>query len=217
MKKLLVFLTVLFVSVMCSACINNLAIQELNTKAKEYLDKGDYDEAVKRLESSVDLDGSVFETRYNLAVAYVNKEEFSRAVKQLNEAISLNSQSPDAYYTLGVALEGEASEKLASEKVSKAAENSVDEGDTKQETVEKQGSGLFENAEDAQYAADKLNEAIQAYKKYLEIAGSPDDKDTVNAHIKELEADRESYLKEVMSLNAGDDSKTPALTDKEAG
>ncbi len=112
MKKLVIFLAVLFVSVMSSACINNFAIQELNIKAKEYLDKGDYDEAIKRLESSVDLDGSIFETRYNLAVAYINKEEYAKAANQLSEAAALNPSNPDVYYTLGVAYEGEADSKL---------------------------------------------------------------------------------------------------------
>lgn len=193
MKKLLVFLAVLFVSIMSSACINNFAIQELNTKAKEYLDKGDFDEAIKRLESSVDLDGTVFETRYNLAVAYVNKEEYKSAINQLNHAIELNPASADAYYTLGVALEGEATSKLAkNNKLSAASDDEAENFEDTENTI----PDLFSSTEDALYAANKLNEAIGAYNKYLEIAGAPKDKAEVEEHIKELEADKAIYLKE---------------------
>lgn len=185
MRKLLIFLAVLFVSVMSSACINNFAIQELNTKAKEYLDKGDYDEAVKRLESSVDLDGSVFETRYNLAVAYVNKEEFKSAINQLNEAIKINPESADAYYTLGVALEGDGYKKLNDKK-------DTDE-ETDIEADEK--TPLFNTKEDADYAINRLQDAIGAYTKYTEIAKNAGDLDKVNEHIKEIQKDIEEYSK----------------------
>ena len=158
MKKLLVFLAVLFVSVMSSACINNFAIQELNTKAKEYLDKGDYDEAIKRLESSVDLDGTVFEARYNLAVAYTHKEEFQKAVDQLNEAVRLNPKNPDAYYTLGVAFEGLAYKKLENIKDDNMQGDAENDGEPLDEAKQ-----AAENLESATFAASKLDEAIKAY------------------------------------------------------
>lgn len=189
MKRLLVFLAVLVVSLMSSACINNFAIQELNIKAKEYLDKGDFDEAIKRLESSVDLDGSVFETRYNLAVAYVNKEEFQKAINQLNEAVKLNSSNPDAYYTLGVAYEGLSSSKL----LNKAQDFDTEEDSNEPETI---GSGLFANADDAGFAAQNLDNSIKAYKKYLELTKIPEDFEKVQEHIKELSEDKDAYLKE---------------------
>lgn len=192
MKKLLVFLAVLFVSVMSSACINNLAIQELNIKAKEYLDKGDFDEAIKRLESSVDLDGSIFESRYNLSVAYVNKEEYQKAINQLNEATKLNPSNPDVYYTLGIAYEGEASRKLQTNELD-FDENASVSDEKKAETF---GPGLFLNQSDAKYAAQMLEEAIKAYEKYLELAKTPEDFEKVQQHINELNEDREKYLKE---------------------
>ncbi len=196
MKKVFIFIAVLIVSFMSGACINNLAIQELNIKAKEYLDKGDYDEAIKRLESSVDLDGSIFETRYNLAVAYVNKEEFQKAVNQLNEAISINPLNPDVYYTLGVASEGEASSKLI---------NKIPDMDEDEEALPKEdekssetfGSGIFLNKEDAEFAVQKLDESINAYNKYLELAQNPADADDVKKHIEDLKQDKETYIKEI--------------------
>lgn len=197
MKKLIIFLAVLFVSVMSSACINNFAIQELNIKAKEYLDKGDYDEAIKRLESSVDLDGTVFETRYNLAVAYVNKEEFEKAVNQLKEAIVINPSNPDAYYTLGVAYEGEASNRV----INKFPEEDIETEGENEKSAETFGTGIFKTLEDAQFAVQKIDEAIEAYKKYLELSKIPKDSEKVQEHINDLEQDKNTYLKEIESAS----------------
>ncbi len=203
MKKLIIFLAVLFVSVMSSACINNFAIQELNIKAKEYLDKGDYDEAIKRLESSVDLDGSIFETRYNLAVAYINKEEYAKAANQLSEAAALNPSNPDVYYTLGVAYEGEADSKLIKKVQDDSFESTTENSEKEDETF---GSGIFLNAKDAEFAVIKLDEAIKAYQKYLEMTKKTDDIEKVQEHIKELEEDKAAYIKEAEAALETDDS-----------
>ena len=203
MKKLVIFLAVLFVSVMSSACINNFAIQELNIKAKEYLDKGDYDEAIKRLESSVDLDGSIFETRYNLAVAYINKEEYAKAANQLSEAAALNPSNPDVYYTLGVAYEGEADSKLIKKVQDDSFESTTENSEKEDGTF---GSGIFLNAKDAEFAVIKLDEAIKAYQKYLEMTKKTDDIEKVQEHIKELEEDKAAYIKEAEAALETDDS-----------
>src|SRR5574344_2484185 len=102
MKKALLLLVVLTISIFSTACINNLAVQELNTKAKFYMDKGDYQGAIARLKSSIDLDPSVFESYYNLAVAYTKDEDYSSAVEAYNSAIKLNPDFADAYYSLAV-------------------------------------------------------------------------------------------------------------------
>ena len=41
MKKALFLVTILTLSVLSTACINNLAVQELNNKAAEYMKKGE--------------------------------------------------------------------------------------------------------------------------------------------------------------------------------
>ena len=113
MKKVLMIFMALFMSVMCTACLNNFnsfAIQELNNKAKEYLNKGDMEKAISRLESNVDLDGNIFETRYNLAVAYTQAKEYEKALAQLKVAKELNPENADVYYLTGVAAEGKANE-----------------------------------------------------------------------------------------------------------
>ena len=56
MKKAFLLASILFISVISTACINNFAVQELNNKAKDFMDKGDYVSAIERLKSSVDLD-----------------------------------------------------------------------------------------------------------------------------------------------------------------
>ena len=103
MKKALLLVSILFVSVVSTACINNFAVQELNTKAKLYLDEGNYQEAIERLKSSIDLDNTIFETHYNLAVAYTQAEDYLNAIEAYKKAIKLDDSVPDTYYSLAVA------------------------------------------------------------------------------------------------------------------
>ena len=98
MKKFEILVFILFASLMCTACINNLAIQELNQMGKEYLDKGDYENAIGRFQSSVDLDENVFESRYNLGVAYIAKEDYKNAVGQLEAAVKIKPQMAGGYF-----------------------------------------------------------------------------------------------------------------------
>ena len=102
MKRVLLIATVLFISVISTACINNFAVQELNVKAKEFMDKGDYVSAVERLKSSTDLAPTAFETWYNLAVAYTKLDNYIDAINAYNKVIELNPTFADAYYSLAV-------------------------------------------------------------------------------------------------------------------
>ncbi len=103
MKKLLSFVFILFVAVISGACINTFAVHELNQVAAEYMEQGDYPSAISRLESSIDLDGGIYESRYNLAVAYLRVNECEKAYSQIKEAQKLIKEEPSVYYTLGVA------------------------------------------------------------------------------------------------------------------
>lgn len=105
MKKALLLVSVLFISVVSTACINKFAVQELNNKAKGYIEQGDYQNAIERLKSSVDLDDTVFETHYNLAVAYTQAEDYPNAIASYKKAIEINPDFADAYYSLAVAEE----------------------------------------------------------------------------------------------------------------
>jgi tetratricopeptide (TPR) repeat protein len=103
MKKVLFIGSILLIAVVSTACINNLAVQDLNNKAKVYMEKGDYTQAIERLKSSIDLEPEIFETRYNLAVAYTKAEDYPKAVDEYEQALKLKPNSPDVYYSLATA------------------------------------------------------------------------------------------------------------------
>ena len=166
MKKFLVLVSILMASLFCTACINNLAIQELNQMGKNYLDKGDYNNAISRFQSSVDLDENVFESRYDLGVAYIKKEDYKNAIEQLKSAIKLNPASPDAHYSLAVALE---------EYGLQFQENPIEE-ENKKEYTKDEIKELLENVE----------EAIKMYEKYIELAPNAKDIEAVKVHIEDL-------------------------------
>lgn len=166
MKKFLVLVCILTASLLCTACINNLAIQELNQMGKNYLDKGDYNNAIARFQSSVDLDENVFESRYNLGVAYIKKEDYKNAIEQLKHSIEINPNSPDAYYSLAVALEAYGLQ---------FEENLLDE-ENKKEYTEDEIKELLEN----------VKEAVKMYEKYIELAPDAKDTETVKLHMEEL-------------------------------
>lgn len=189
MKKLTLFLAILFVSVLCSACINNIAIQELNNKAQEFMQKGDIQGAISRLESSVDLDGTIFETRYNLGVAYISAQEFKKAQTQLEEAIKIKPEFADSYYSLAVAKESDALKILE--------EDENDQTNTELQTAETQDDetdGLKNiSEEEAKYLVDTLNSSTELYKKYLELKPQSNDKEEVEAQINYLEETISKY------------------------
>ncbi len=189
MKKLTLFLAILFASVLCSACINNIAIQELNNKAQEFMQKGDIQGAISRLESSVDLDGTIFETRYNLGVAYISAQEFKKAQTQLEEAIKIKPEFADSYYSLAVAKESDALKILE--------EDENDQTNTEPQTAETQDDetdGLKNiSEEEAKYLVDTLNSSTELYKKYLELKPQSNDKEEVEAQINYLEETISKY------------------------
>ena len=188
MRKLTLFLAILFVSVLCSACIINIAIQELNNKAQEFMQKGDFQSAISRLESSVDLDGTVFETRYNLGVAYISAQEFKKAQEQLNEAIKIKPDFADSYYSLAVAQESDALKILE--------DDQDDETSVEVEVVEDDDefSNLKNISEqDAKYLVEMLGNAINSYKKYLELKPDTNDKGEVETQISYLQDTAAKY------------------------
>lgn len=186
MRKLTLFLAILFVSVLCSACINNIAIQELNNKAQEYMQKGDFQSAISRLESSVDLDGSVFETRYNLGVAYISAQDFKKAQEQLKEAIKIKPDFADSYYSLAVAQESDAL---------KVLEDTDDENQVEVAVVSDGEYSDLKNIskEDALYMVNLLGEAVNSYNKYLELKPQSQDREDILAQVGYLEETASKY------------------------
>ena len=110
MRKLLKFVFILFLGVMCSACVNKFAVYELNHLAYEHIENGDADGAISRLESSVDLDPDNYESRYNLASIYIGKGKCHKALEHMDVAINLVKNEPVANYTLAIACDCAATE-----------------------------------------------------------------------------------------------------------
>ena len=187
MKKAFLLASILFVSVISTACINNFAVQELNNKAKEFMGKGDYVSAIERLKSSVDLDGSVFETQYNLAVAYTKAEDYLNAIDTYNVAIKLNPDFADSYYSRAVCEENLVKDiisgylKVNDEGVIEKVEQVNDDADLSEQSK----NSLSDS--DIKMLTNLLNDAISDYGIYLDKVGTIDDKTYVENKIKELQ------------------------------
>lgn len=181
MKKAIFIVTILFVAVISTACINNMAVQELNNAAKTYMDKGDYITAINRLESSIELDDTIYETHYNLGVAYINAKQYDKAVEALNRALQLNSKYANTYYTLAVAQEKQADALVSAED----AETSIDANNK----IVSDPSDMYKNAPKAvkEQMIEGYLTSIDNYKKYLDLVNSPQREEEVNAHLKEME------------------------------
>lgn len=192
MKKALLLVSVLFISVVSTACINKFAVQELNNKAKSYIEQGDYQNAIERLKSSVDLDESVFETHYNLAVAYTQAEDYANAIESFKKAIELKPDFADTYYSLAVAQEDCASD-LAKGKL--RVNDELVMVKVSEEELSKV-TKLTYNEPTASTIGALLADAIKNYNLYLEKGQNLADKDEVNEKIKSLteEAESSKYL-----------------------
>lgn len=198
MKKVVLLITILFVSVISTACINNLAVQELNNKAKEYMANGETEKAICRLRSSIDLDTSIFETHYNLGVALIENKEYAEAQNALQNAIKLKPEFADSYYSLAVAFENEASDiinginkELDEDAVSDDEINKATQADKKKELTESDKTKIVEY----------FNSAVDNYNKYLVKQPDAKDKekilsqiDYLNTEIKKYNTDRNTSL-----------------------
>ena len=185
MKRAILIVTVLFIAVISTACINNFAVQELNNKAKVYLENGDYDAAINRLQSSIDLDSTIFETHYNLGVAYIKNKQYKKAIEALSKALDLNPEYADSYYSLAVAQESYAQELLDanSETSTVTSEDNDDVEDVKvDEDIKKM------SAEQRKLTAIELYiNAVASYKKYLLKSNDAKDSEDINNQIKSIE------------------------------
>lgn len=184
MKKAFLLATILFISVISTACINNFAVQELNNKAQDFMEKGDYASAIERLKSSVDLDGSIFETQYNLAVAYTKAEDYANAIKTYNDAIKLNPNFPDAYYSLAVCEENLAKDIIAGN-IKVNDDDSIEKVEKSDDDTDIKEVKLSENA--LKMLTTLLNNSISDYQIYLDKDSSVDDRKYVEDKIKELQ------------------------------
>lgn len=178
MKKALMIVCVLAVAVISTACINNIAVQELNNKAAEFMQKGDYESAINRLESSLDLDSSMYQTYYNLGIASMNAKKYEKAVNAFEGGIKINPEYADFYYSLGVAQIELADEIMEPEE----EENDSDENAEQKEEQKKEVS-----EEDKAKAIELKKSAIDNLNKYLEKAPNTQEKENIAEMIKQSE------------------------------
>ncbi len=179
MKKAIFIVAILFVAVISTACINNIAVQELNNAAETSMASGDYDAAIKKLEASLDLDCNMYETYYNLGVAYIESRQFSKAVTVLEKSIKLNSKYPESYYSLGIAQESLADELSESNLQDDKVKNSDGIVKTNYST------SLSEN--DKETMVENYHSAILNYNKYIDMKNSDSKKEELASHIKDIE------------------------------
>ena len=178
MKKVILIASILFVAVASTACINNLAVQDLNNKAKVYSDKGDYTQSIERLKSSIDLEPSIFETHYNLAIVYTQAEDYVNAVDEFKKVISMKPNMADSYYSLATAQNNLAVD-MKQGKVRLNVDGSLyteKDDDAFEEKIK-----LTENEEE--YIEDLYEASLENYEKYLSMKPDASDKEDVEAQI----------------------------------
>jgi tetratricopeptide (TPR) repeat protein len=163
MKKALLIASVLFIAVVSTACINNIAVQELNNKANEFMQKGDYVSAINRLEASIDLDSTMFETYYNLGIAATSAKDYPKAIEAFENGLKIKPDFSNFYYSLAIA-QAEYSEDL------------IELEDEKKEVP----------AEDKAKSEELKTSAIANAQKYLEVNPQAEDKEDVEELIKDL-------------------------------
>lgn len=179
MKKVLLIASILTIAVVSTACINNLAVQDLNNKAKAYADKGDYAQAIERLKSSIDLDPSIFETHYNLAIVYTKAEDYVNAINEYKTVITMKPQDADSYYALATA-----ENNLAIE-IKRGNYKMNEEGSVVPTASEEEKDAELTDKETA-LMNELYDSAIKNYEKYLELNPAAEDKKEVKETIERI-------------------------------
>lgn len=196
MKKAFLLVLILFVSVISTACINNLAVQQLNNKAKDYLDKGDFDNAISRLKASIDLDNTIFETHYNLGIAYTQAEKYPEAVDTLKNAIKLKPDFADAYYSLAVAQENYAKGIMDGSLKDKNKDKDKNNEEASDESAESLNKTPTLTGEEKAQVKQLLEDSVNSYSEYLEKGKKIEDKQDVETKIEYLKEQVAKYSSE---------------------
>lgn len=183
MKKTLLIVSVLIVAVVSTACINNFAVRDLNNKAQMYMQKGDYAQAIERLKSSIDLDPSIYETHYNLAIAYTQAEDYLNASDEYQKALEIKPNEADVFYSLATSQNNLAID------IEQGRVRLNSEGELyKPKADEVDFSEEYKMSEKEQnYVAQYKDAAIKNYSKYLELKPKASDREEVEKQIESLE------------------------------
>ena len=197
MKRIFLILTILFASVLSTACINNLAIQELNNKAKEYMNEGDVEKAICRYKSSLDLDAGILETNYNLGVAYITAKNYNEAIKTLQSATKINAEFADTYYSMAVAMESLAYDKINGIKPQQNIDCTLGQSITIDAQTEEIKKSVKLTEEDKKEISQLFMDAIENYNHYLTLNTTAEDKEQVRNKIEELNKELAKYTPEI--------------------
>lgn len=177
MKKYLGILIILAIAFSTSACkkisLSQKDVYTLNEKAQQYMERGDYDNAIARLLCINDLEDNHPEVYYNLGVAYIKKDDFEKAITALTKATELNPNLGDAYYSLGVAYEMQTDAKIEQLKTTTDA--------TKKSELKMQIS-------------DNLHAIYDNYSKYIEKLPRGTDKPEIQHQFDYLKDKYKNYL-----------------------
>lgn len=184
MKKALLLVSILFISVVTTACINNLAVQELNNKAAAFMEQGNYTEAIERLKSSIDLDSSLYESHYNLAIAYTKAEEYQKAISAYEKTIELKPDFAEAYY--GVAVVEEDLIADLNSGILRVNEEGLIEKLDDNDIADDEDKAFVVSGKTKEYIKSLTEAAIKNYELYLDKNPSAADADDVQNHIKDL-------------------------------
>ncbi len=185
MKKIYLFLLILALGVVCSACINTYAVNQLNKLAMKYSQEGNLEAAAARLESGVDLDGGVYETRYNLAVTYLDMNKCEEALEQINEAYNiLQKDEPAIFYVQGAAN-------------ACVAKNILDKQDEVNESTKSAFDKEAELYSISKKYVEHLNKSVEAFEKYMQLASvddrNPDITNKINQYRDEIQTYSAKY------------------------
>ncbi|MFA6988526.1 MAG: tetratricopeptide repeat protein [Candidatus Gastranaerophilaceae bacterium] len=183
--KILKLLPLFVILVFLSAC-SNLDIQQLNQKAMEYMQQGDVDSAIARLESINDLNPNFPQTNYNLGIAYHKKHEYKKAIASLDKATELKKDFAQAYYTKGVIYEEMAINIFE-------PENSQNENNTKGKLT----------LQDKQKAVEYFKKSAENFEEYLNYSPTAQDANEVKAKIEQLNKDSNHYSSSIDSSSKG--------------
>lgn len=90
------------------------SIAELNQKARQMMEAGDYAGAVARLESAHDLEPDNVKTHYNLAIAYQMKGDYDKAIQAFTALVDKPGlNQAEIQKSLGIAHEAKGDQVLA--------------------------------------------------------------------------------------------------------
>ncbi len=190
MKKFAILFIIFFTVCLagCSQNISNLDVQTLNEKAAEYMQQGDYENAIARLKSAIDLNSSFPQSHFNLGIAYYENKNFEEAIEAFNEAIKLKSDFADAFYSRAAAYEEMAYMIIAGEK--------EDKEDNMEDKKTEDNENMELSDEDKKEIVEVLKKSKEDFEKYLSLNKTGQETEEIKEKISQIEDTIKKYEKD---------------------